>query len=262
MNEIEILTKSLKDFFTKPMLKIALYPLIATLIVMYIVFFVLAGDFVSSLQSSTLNIEQTEIHKNMSGDQDVKTTMETYTGINIIDYLLRFSITSGIAGFLIYTVGSLFIMMFSLFIALIIIGFLTPQILSKIRDKHYPGIEFNGYGNIFNSIWILIKHIVIMFVLFIVLIPLYFIPLINIVAINLPFFYFFHKMLNFDVSSTIMSEDNSVLIKHKYKNELRLKSLGLYLISLIPFIALFSTVFFVIYLGHNYILKLQKLEAK
>lgn len=259
MNEFEILNKSLKDFFTKPMLKIALYPLIVTLILMYIFFFIVAGDFVNSLEDSAIKIESSQV-ENINGQENITTTEETYTGIHIIDYLLKFSITSGIVGFLLYTVGSLFVMMFSLFIALIIIGFLTPKILSIIKNRHYPNMEFKGYGTVFNSVTILIKHMFIMFILFIVLIPFYFIPVFNIIAINLPFFYFFHKMLTFDVASTIMSEEDAVLIKHKFKNELRVKSLGLYIISMIPFIALFTTVFFVIYLGHNYILKLQELK--
>ena len=258
MNEIEILTKSVKDFFTKPMLKVALYPLIITLIVMYVFFFVVASDFVDSLEGSAIQIEQTQV-ENINGQENVTTINESYTGIGIIDYLLKFSITSGIVGFLLYTVGTLFVMMFSLFIALIIIGFLTPKILSTIRDRHYEDMEFKGFGTIFNTLTFTIKHILFMIVLFFLLIPIYFIPVLNIVAFNLPFFYFFHKMLHFDVGSTVMSEEDFVVLKHKYKNEMRIKSIGLYLISMIPFMALFSTVFFVIYLGHNYISKLKEL---
>ena len=258
MNEFEILIKSVKDFFTKPMLKIALYPLFITLIVMYVFFFVVASDFVNSLESSAIQIEQTQV-ENINGEENITTISESYTGIGIIDYLLKFSITSGIVGFLLYTVGTLFVMIFSLFIALIIIGFLTPQILSKIRDRHYENLEFKGYGTIFNTITFTIKHILIMIVLFFLLIPLYFIPVFNLIAFNLPFFYFFHKMLHFDVGSTLMREEDFVVLKHKYKNEMRIKSFMLYLISMIPFMALFSTVFFVIYLGHNYIIKLKEM---
>ena len=169
MNEIEILTKSVKDFFTKPMLKVALYPLIITLIVMYVFFFVVASDFVDSLEGSAIQIEQTQV-ENINGQENVTTINESYTGIGIIDYLLKFSITSGIVGFLLYTVGTLFVMMFSLFIALIIIGFLTPKILSTIRDRHYEDMEFKGFGTIFNTLTFTIKHILFMIVLFFLLI--------------------------------------------------------------------------------------------
>lgn len=260
MNEFEILNRSVKDFFTKPMLKIALYPLVITLIVLYISFFVVADNVISSLEDSTINIKQTQV-ENFNGQESVTTIDESYSGEHIIDYLLSNPITSGILSFLIYTVGSMFIMMFSLFVALIIIGFLTPMILSKIRDIHYPDVKFDGYGNMANSVGVLVKSIFVMIGLFIVLIPFYFIPLINIIVINIPFFYFFHKMLNFDVASTVMSEDKAVLIKHKYKNILRIKSLGLYLISMIPFVALFTTVFFVIYYGHTYISKMKATEV-
>lgn len=261
MNELEILNKSVKDFFTKPMLKIALYPLLITLILMYVTFFVLAGDLLDSLENSAINIESTQI-ENINGEENITTTQESYTGIHIIDYLLKFSITSGIVGFLLYTIGTLFVMIFSLFIALIIIGFLTPKIIAMIRDRHYESIDFKGFGSIFNTFIFTVKHILIMIVLFFLLVPLYFIPAINIVAFNLPFFYFFHKMLHFDVGSTLLSEEEFILFKHKYKNEMRIKSLLLYFISMIPFMALFSTVFFVIYLAHNYIIKIQVLKLK
>ena len=50
MNEIEIFGKSIKDFFTSSMLRIALIPLIVTMILIYTLFFTAADFGISSLQ--------------------------------------------------------------------------------------------------------------------------------------------------------------------------------------------------------------------
>lgn len=259
MNELSIINISLRDFFTKSILKLALFPLIITTAVMYLLFFSAAGEIVESLENSVLKVEhKKQIVKNEQIQKEE--VSETYTGYAIIDYLLNHSLTSWLVGFLIYTVGAVFIMMFSIFIALIILGFLTPRILAIIHKRHYLGLAISGYGTAASSVWFFIKHTIIMIILFLILMPLYFIPGINIVAVNLPFFYFFYKLLNYDVTSILMNEDEYAIIKQRYKNEIRLKTLGLYFISMIPFVALFSTVFFVVYLGHTYMSKLEKIR--
>jgi len=100
-----------------------------------------------------------------------------------------------------------------------------------------------------------------MVLLFFLLIPFYFVPLLNIVAINIPLYYFFHKMLTFDVSSTICTKDEAKHISFFNKNNIRLKTLLLYLISLVPFAIFFGAIFFVIYLGHTYFLETKKIRA-
>lgn len=100
-----------------------------------------------------------------------------------------------------------------------------------------------------------------MFLLFILFIPLYFIPIINLIAINLPIYYFFHKLLTFDVASTILTEDEYKLIHAKKAGAFRFRTLLLYFLSMIPSIMLFSAVFYIIYLGHSYFQELQKLRG-
>jgi hypothetical protein len=99
-----------------------------------------------------------------------------------------------------------------------------------------------------------------MVLLFLLLIPFYFIPLVNIVAINIPLYYFFHKMLTFDVSSSICTKDEAEQISFFNKNNIRVKTLLLYLVSLVPFAIFFGAIFFVIYLGHTYFLETRKIR--
>jgi hypothetical protein len=160
---------------------------------------------------------------------------------------------------LVYSVGLFAIGYLSIFISLIVVGFLTPHILSKIHKKHYPTLQIqNGNDNIFLGILKLLKTIFVTILLLIMLFPFYFIPIVNIVAINLPFYYMFHKLLNYDVSSNIMKTEQFKRLYYVYKNRLRLKTLLLYSVSLIPFVAFFISIFYVIYIGHTYFQILEK----
>jgi len=94
------------------------------------------------------------------------------------------------------------------------------------------------------------------------LIPFYFIPILNIIAFNLPLYYFFHKMLVYDISSNMTTREENEKIKYFNKNSLRAKTLFLYLISLIPFTIFFTAVFYVIYLGNTYFIEVRKLRKE
>ncbi len=183
-------------------------------------------------------------------------TTEEYTGSGIVNFFLKYTITSWIVGFLVYAVGFFAIGYLSIFTSLLIIGLLTPKILSIIRQRHYPTIEFNGYGTLNGGLFKLFKTIIIMLILFIILFPFYIIPVVNIIAINLPFYYFFHKMLHYDVASTLMPKEQFNNIYSNNKVSMRLKTLFLYIISLIPFVAFFISAFYIVYLGHTYFRKL------
>ncbi|PLY13825.1 EI24 domain-containing protein [Sulfurimonas xiamenensis] len=258
MNEKEILLQSVKDFLTLKMLKYALLPFIMSLIIMYIIFFVIAGIGVEQL--GTLNIEssQTTIQNGIPHTETLQAELE---GSSIIKFLMSYTLTSWLATFLIYAVGGFLTIYLSIFVAIIIIGFLTPFVLKELQKRDYMDIEMIGYSNIFSSIFLALKWGAIMIFLFFLFIPLYFIPLLNIIALNMPLYYFFHKMLTFDISSNICTKEEAKQIAFFNKNNLRIKTLLLYLISLVPFAIFFGAIFFVIYLGHTYFLEVRKIRA-
>ncbi|MEA3512925.1 MAG: EI24 domain-containing protein [Campylobacterota bacterium] len=252
MLDINILKLSIKDYFTKDMLKLIIYPLIGSVLVMYFLFFSIASSGLDSLEQTQIQIQT---HQTMveNGNINEETTTEIYTGNSIFDFLLKYTVTSWIVSFLVYTVGLFAMGYLSIFISLIVVGFLTPKILSIIHKRHYSSLALDyGYESIFGSVFFLLKSAFIMIVLFIFLIPLFFIPFINIIAINLPFYYFFHKMLNYDVSSNIMPKDKFKKLYYINKTNLRAKTLLLYTVSLIPFVAFFIAIFYIIYIGHSY----------
>lgn len=258
-NENSILSLSIKDLFTSKMLKYSILPFILSMIVLYILFFVVAGIGLDSLGSMQIESSQTSV---VNGVPNTDTFQASLEGTALIQFLMSHAITSWIATFLVYTVGMFMTLYFSIFIALLIIGFLTPTILKEIQIRHYPDIEMIGHSNIFEFLFLVIKWIAIMLLMFIVFVPLYFIPIVNIIAFNLPLYYFFHKMMTYDISSTICTKDEAMKIKFFHASTLRLKTLGLYLISLIPFVVFFASVFYVIYLGHSYFLETKKLRME
>jgi len=253
--QLEIIFLSIKDLFTKEMLKITLVPFVVTLVVVYTLFFSVASVGLDNLSQATVHI-QTQQSTIENGIVNTNSSDTTYTGSSILDFLLKYSITSWLVSFLVYTIGSFTMLWFSLFISLVIVGFFTPIILQILQKRYYPNIAIQGDGTVLSSIFMLIKTLFVMVLLLIVLSPLYFIPIVNIIVFNLPFYYFFHKMLHFDVSSTLLSKDQAKYIQFHNLTAFRLQSLFLYIISMIPFISLILPVFYIIYIGHNYFLSI------
>ena len=258
-SETSILALSIKDLFTSKMLKYSILPFIFSMLILYILFFLVAGIGLDQLGSMQVQSTQTSIENGVPHTETFAATLE---GTAIIKFLMGSALTSWIATFLVYTLGTFLTLYFSIFVALLVIGFLTPAILRELHFRHYPDVEMIGHSNIFEGLFLVLKWALTMFLLFIVLVPLYFIPLVNIVAFNLPLYYFFHKMMTYDVSSTLCTKEEAMKIKFFHANTLRLKTLGLYLISLIPFVIFFASVFYVIYLGHSYFLETKKLREE
>jgi hypothetical protein len=256
-SENSVLLLSIKDLFTGKMVKYSILPFILSMFVMYILFFYVAGAGLDSLGTMQVHSTQTNF---VNGVPNTDSFSATLQGTALIQWLMSHAITSWIATFLVYTVGSFLTLYFSIFVALIIVGFLTPTILKEIQRRHYPDVELIGHSNVFKSLLLTLQWALLMIIMFIVFIPLYFIPIVNIIAFNLPLYYFFHKMMTHDVSSTICTKDEAIQIKFFHASTLRLKTLGLYLISLIPFVVFFASVFYIIYLGHSYFIETRKIR--
>lgn len=256
-NEKDIILLSIKDFLTPKMLKYSLAPFLITIVLMYILFFIVAGMGIDSFAEMQVHSTQTTMQDGIPHTQSTTTVLE---GNAIVEYLMSFAVTSWLATFFIYAIGGFLTLYVSIFIAIIVIGFLTPFVLRELQKRHYKDIELKGHSNLIFGLFHLMKWAIVMILLFIVLVPFYFIPIVNLVALNIPLYYFFHKMLKFDISSSICTKEEDKEIDFFQKNKLRLKTLSLYLISLVPFAIFFTAILFVIYLGHTYFLEVKKLR--
>ncbi len=248
-NDENLLFLSLKDFLSVQMLKYALLPFIISMIIMYGLFFMLASAGLDALGSMDVSSTQTTIQNGVPHTESVQAHLE---GSAIIKFLMSHAITSWIATFLVYAIGGFFTLYLSIIVAVLVIGFLTPFVLKELQLRHYRDVEMIGYSNIFTGLLAILKWAFIMLLLFFLFIPLYFIPLVNIIAFNFPLYYFFHKVMTFDIASNICTKDEDYLMKYRYGTGLRIKTLLLYLFSLIPFAIFFGAIFYVIYLGNTY----------
>ena len=248
-----VLRLSINDLFTPKMMQYSLLPFIISMVIIYILFFVIADVKIEQLGSLNIETTQTTIENGITHTENISAQLQ---GLGIVKFLLESN------SFFNYVIGGFFTLYISIFIATIVIGFLTPTVLKEIQKKHYSEIEIVGYSNIVESIFLTMFHSSIMIMLFFLLIPLYFIPFINLIALNIPLYYFFHKMMLFDISSNICSREEAKKIHYFNKNNFRIKTLILYLISLIPFAIFFASIFYLIYLGNSYFIELQKLRVK
>jgi hypothetical protein len=249
MNE-NLWVVSLKDFFTKKMLGLAVIPFLFTMTVLYALFFAAADMGLDQLRESTLHIEQSQTTL-QEGQLHTDEVNATYTGSGIVQFLLSHTITSWLLSFFVITVGGMFVFIIAIFAALLIIGFLTPTILKEVQRRHYRDVRLEGHGNVLSLIWHSLKYVFITALLLLVLMPLYFIPVLNIIAINIPFYYLFHKFYMLDVTSESLSLEQYRQLMFYRGNATRLSTLILYLISLVPFAALITPVFNVIVLSHT-----------
>ncbi len=254
-----IFITSIKDFLTPKMLKFSVMPFIVTMLIMYAVFFYFASSMLGELHQASLQVVEsnTTISNVM---QHSSTFVGNYQGSSILTFLMNHAFTSWIFASVFYLLGSVFVLIVSVLMAIIIISFLTPFILKELHVMHYPDVAMSSDDNILFSLLYIIKTFLIMIFLFILFIPLYFIPIINIIIFNIPMYYFFHKILTHDVASSIVTKNESKQIMFFSGNMIRIRTLILYLISLIPFAILFAGVFYIIFLGHTYFIEVKKLR--
>ena len=229
---------SLKDLFTPKMVKFSILPFFISILIVYFLFFIFASIGLSQL--------------------DIQNQLQSY---NLVNTLMNYTIISYAITFFVYALGSFFMLYLSIFVAVIAIGFLTPYILKELHIRHYKDIKMVGYATTIESVFLVVKWALTMLLLYIVFIPLYIIPLVNIIALHFPLYYFFHKMMTFDVASHITTREEDEEIKLINSTSLWGKTLLLYIISLIPFVIFFASVFFVIYLGHIYFTEVKKLRT-
>lgn len=257
--ENSIFLISLRDFFTPKMLKYAVSPFVVTMIVMYILFFYFAGSMLGHLHEASLHIVQSQ-STIANGIEQSNTVVSNYEGSAILTFLMSHILTAWMFSILFYVVGGMIIFVISLVIAVVVISFLTPLILKDLQQKHYPDVQMRGEDGILSAIWHIFISFVISLLLFVLFIPLYFVPFLNIIMLNLPMYYLFHSILTYDVSSNIVTPNENKQILYFSGTKIKMRTLLLYIISLIPFAILFAGVFYVIFLGHTYFLEARQLR--
>lgn len=171
--------------------------------------------------------------------------------------ILSFGITKWIISALFYITGTFFVLMLSVFIALIVAGFLTPIVTKEIAKRHYEISDLKMIS--FARSMQLIAVVVMKFVaILLISLPLLFVPFLNLFIINLPFFYLYYSLLFIDIGSNTLSANRfEIELFDMGGYEYKLSAFVFYLLCLIPLVGLFLQIFFVIYFSHMFFQKEQ-----
>ena len=239
-----IFTISLKDFFSSPFLGMTFLPFIISAMILFALFLYFGGEFFQYI-----------IHANGEDLSFINPNEHPW-----IAYVLTFSFVKWIIATFFYLLGGAFVILLSVILATVIIGFFTPKIVKIIRQRYYPDIEVKEDFPISALLFNYLKIFTAFFGLILICIPLLLLPGVNLVIFNIPFYYLFHNLLVMDVISTINTKEEYKILKQKARGELYFSTMIFYLLSLIPLLGMIATVFFIITLSHIVFLKTREIR--
>ena len=232
----EIIKKSFADFFSAKFLTLSIAPILIVFSIVFGIYYLTDIDFATLLT--------------------VDATTHPY-----LNWILSIGFISWIINAFLYLFVWGLLIVVSVILSVIVIGFFTPVIVKELHKRHYSHIPLTNQDfTLSNSIFMYLKVFFIFFTLLIVTSPLVFVPGINLAFLYIPFYYIFHNFMILDVGSSIVSKKEFFEIVKKNRLLFRSTTLTLYLISLIPFSGILLQVFFVIVIAHEFFMK--KMELK
>lgn len=243
----EILSMSASDFFTKPIM----LRLLATLFVSSILVYVLGFYLFDHLYTLTTEISE--------GTYSAQTISNDFvSGMEAIPYIgvyLAFAVAKIV--FILLTVVGIFLGSYvTIIVSLIIAGFLTPGII-KIIVKRRGGViqDYKGFGNLLTGIFKILVIVVLHLLVFILILPFLLIPFINFWLFTALIFSFFRRVIVYDVGSNMLD-------MNYYRSNTGLFNMDLFIItgvgfllSSLPIVGIFSSVFTVIVLINYFFYK-------
>ncbi len=235
---MNLLFKSIKDFFTLRFLLLSTLPFLASFLIFGALFLYSGNEFITFLNSTANG-------SNLAVDQNLHP---------IIGYLLTLAFVKWTIVTFFYLFGTFLILLVSIIIGVIIIGFFTPYIVKNIAQKYYPNFT-RGEISFIKVLMMYLRIFAIFIFLSIVAIPLLIVPGVNLFIFNIPFYYLFHNLLVIDVGSNIENRERFEMITTKYKKDFIVATFISYALSLLPIIGLFLQPLFVIYLTHLFFTK-------
>ncbi|WP_200762456.1 EI24 domain-containing protein [Nitrosophilus alvini] len=246
---------ALEDFLSTKFLALTTVPFFATLIIAFVLLFQISGEFFDLLNSAVTNPDAAAVQGN-----ELAEFLKEYPFLSVIFGSFIFK---AIAGTFFYIIGGGLAIMFSTIVAVIVIGFFTSYIVAEIHKRHYRSIDISSGYDIFSYIWFVLKSLALFMLFFIVTLPFYFIPVINLVAINAPFYFLFSRLLAVDVAGEIFAPKEFEQILRENRKEVGITTLILYLISLLPFAGMLLQVYFVSVLTHLFFnIKKERISKK
>ena len=250
-----LLARALSDFFTTKFLALSTAPFIITILIAFFFLFQLSGEFFDMLNAAAQASQNPDA---AAAQNELAQFAKEYP---IISAILGSFLFKAVAGTLFYIIGGGVAVLVSVIIAVIVVGFFTPMIVSEVRKRHYPNVERNATVPVWDYLLFLLGQFLLFLLFLVVSIPFWFVPLLGIVAMNAPFYFLFHKLLTRDVAGEILDKREMREVFAQAKWRIMTTTLILYLLSLIPGVGILGQVFFVIVLTHQFFQEAARLRA-
>ncbi len=230
----EVIQKSFADFFSAKFLTLSIAPVLIVFSIIFGVYFVSDMDFLS-----------------LSMIDSSSSWFGWILSIPGISWIVNLFLQLLIWGLLIVV---------SVALSIIVVGFFTPKIVKEIQKRHYQDVKISDDFTLAKSLPYYLKIFFIFFTLLIITLPLAIIPGINLAILYIPFYYLFHNFLVLDVGSSIVNPTEFKTIVKNNKALFRSTTLTLYIISLIPLSGILLQVFYVIVISHEFFMKKRELN--
>jgi hypothetical protein len=244
MSKVEIPLQAFDDFLST---KVLLLTALSIIITMGIIFFsayqlfAYSGSFTSFIPT-LFNTIVTYILENLKDYPFLNFIIEH----KFITMFLSFLIHFGIAIIFYY----IFFLLYSF-----VVSFFNKLLISFIQKKYYKDFKLKSIP-LFYSIFFYFKTTTITVLLFIIMIPIFLIPGLNL-FIYLPIYYFFHKTIYYDASSQINNLKEYKKIKYVNSNEIKGHTGFCFMLTFIPIVGLLIYPYYILYMGH-YIMRESK----
>lgn len=242
MGAMELYWKTLADLKEPAILWRLFIPFGAAIVLVSLMGYGLFGVFMMS-DFITQNPMVQDFNQWQTQAEQTIGTIPVIGGVLLWIIGLAVAVIAGILGLLL---GSYLILLF----AMVITGFMTDSLVKAVHDKHYPHTPYEGHGTIPGMLWKMTKFGLLMLLLFLVTIPMLFIPLVNIVWFWVLGFLFFRYTVVLDVGQVILPQSLFNEVKPLTNWTPTLALAGFFALSLLPVLSLFAPVFAVIALAH------------
>lgn len=228
---IDILAICVKDFFSKRFLLMSILPFACSL---GLFAWLLFGFGAKGSEEIVLFVNSIKFVQNSE----------------ILSQIFGSEIFSKIAILLFYTFGAFLSLMLGVICAAVISGFLTDSVVKFVNQKYYNVQIENKVSNL-RLFWIYFGILVKFSLIFLLSLLLFFIPFLNLILLNLAFFYLFYKFMLVDVASCAQDKKHFELtLKQGAGFWFNISALCFYLACLIPLVGLFFQLFFIMFFSH------------
>jgi hypothetical protein len=231
------IVKPLDDFFSSKVMLISfISAILASLLVGFLLYILMGSmDSIYGLLPSTVNSYLKVVNDFLKQYIILSFLLEHKFFMWLIHALGYFGI--GVVFYYLFFIGYSFI-----------VGVFNAFFMGYLQKRYYQDVELKGMDTI-STILFYVKTFIITVIIFVILSPLYIVPVFNI-AIFIPIYYFFHKTIIYDASSVINTSKEYRDIKRANKAELKIKTTFCFFITFVPIVGILFYPYYLFVVGH------------